>query len=974
VGAIVIGKTISHYEILEELGRGGMGVVYKAEDTKLRRTVALKFLPAQMTRDLEARARFVQEAQAASALDHPNICTIHEIDETDDGSTFIVMACYEGETLKERIKRGPLDPAEALDIAYQVSEGLHEAHEKEIVHRDVKPANIMVTTRGQVKIMDFGLAKLRGQTVLTREGTTLGTVSYMSPEQARGEEVDHRTDIWSLGVVLYEMLTGRRPFRGEYDQAVIYSILNDDPAAPSGIREEVPPEVDAIVLRALKRNPEERFRSVHEFQQALAGIGAGVRRVAESGGAGTSFGRVLRKPAVMIPLIVAVCIIIFFRVRYYREVSRERRVRREVLPEITELVEAEKYYTAYERALQIKDTASDDPVFQQLWAKVTTTTTVLTSPEGADLFIQEYTNPDGMWRSIGRTQLESAVFPRGFFRWRIRKEGYIPIEVARYSRSDTLRFKLDEIGSIPEGMVRVPAGLRRAWIVGFGWFDTAPLPDFLIDKYEVTNEQFQAFVDSGGYRRREYWKHDFVYGDRSLSWDEAMLEFKDRTGRPGPATWELGTFPEGEGDHPVTGVSWFEAAAYAEFSGKRLPTVHHWISTASIRHSAYIIPLSNFGRDGLAPVGSHHGLGRFGEYDLAGNAREWCFNATGGERYLMGGCWSDPSYTFNYPEKRSPFDRSPCSGFRCVKLIDGFDITDAAWQDIPHHPARDYGTVEPVSDEVFEAYRSVYLYDKTPLNARVELMDDEPEHWTIEKISFDAAYGNERMIAYLFIPRDISPPYQTIVLFCGAQALSIRSSNDGKTLNSFGFIDFVIRSGRAALFPIYKSTFERRDGYSIYDPSFTFSDHRSHFIMWRKDFARSVDYLETRDDIDHDRIAYFGSSLGGWMAPLILGQDRRFRTAVLRLVGLPYWEVVDPPFDPVNFITRITIPVLMFNGKYDYIFPHETSQVPFYEHLGTPPEDKRHVLFETAHSTYGHRNEMIRETLDWLDRYMGPVK
>ena len=228
----MIGENISHYKIIEKLGEGGMGVVYKAEDTKLQRVVALKFLPVSMTRDERARARFVHEARAASALDHPNICTIHEIDETEEGHTFIVMAYYEGESLKEKIERGPIEIEEALDIVYQISEGLHEAHEKEIVHRDIKPANIALTTRDQVKIMDFGLAKLRGQTILTREGTTLGTVSYMSPEQARGEEVDHRTDIWSLGVVLYEMITGKRPFKGDYEQAVIYSILNEDPKTP----------------------------------------------------------------------------------------------------------------------------------------------------------------------------------------------------------------------------------------------------------------------------------------------------------------------------------------------------------------------------------------------------------------------------------------------------------------------------------------------------------------------------------------------------------------------------------------------------------------------------------------------------------------------------------------------------------------------------------------------------------------------
>jgi serine/threonine-protein kinase len=261
----MIGKTISHYKIIDELGSGGMGVVYKAEDTKLHRMVALKFLPPPLTRDAGARERFTREAQAASALDHPNVCTIHEIDETDDGRTFIVMACYEGETLRERIGHSPLAIGEALDIACQMAEGLHEAHEKEIVHRDVKPANIMVTGRGQVKIMDFGLAKLREKTILTREGTTLGTVAYMSPEQARGDEVDRRTDIWSLGVVIYEMVTGRRPFKGDYEQAVIYSILNDAPEPMTALRTGVPRELERVTAKALAKDPKDRYQHADEL-------------------------------------------------------------------------------------------------------------------------------------------------------------------------------------------------------------------------------------------------------------------------------------------------------------------------------------------------------------------------------------------------------------------------------------------------------------------------------------------------------------------------------------------------------------------------------------------------------------------------------------------------------------------------------------------------------------------------------------
>ena len=277
----MIGKNVSHYRIIEKLGEGGMGVVYKAEDTKLNRTVALKFLPPSLTRSKEAKRRFIQEAQAASALDHHNICTIHEIDETKpapgepgDGRTFIVMACNEGETLKDKIRcRGevtsPLPIDEAVDIAIQTAQGLKKAHDKGIVHRDIKPANIFMTEDGVVKILDFGLAKLSGQVKITKTGTTMGTVAYMSPEQSRGEKIDHRSDIWSLGVVLYEMVTGQLPFKGDYEQAVIYAILNEEPESISRIRSDIPKNLEQIVNKALVKKTDVRYKDIATMMEEL---------------------------------------------------------------------------------------------------------------------------------------------------------------------------------------------------------------------------------------------------------------------------------------------------------------------------------------------------------------------------------------------------------------------------------------------------------------------------------------------------------------------------------------------------------------------------------------------------------------------------------------------------------------------------------------------------------------------------------
>ena len=268
----MIGKTISHYKILDKLGEGGLGVVYKAEDVKLKRPVALKFLSPELSRDSDSKERFVNEARAASALDHSNICTIYEIGETEDGQLFIAMAFYEGESLRAKIREGTIDLDEAVGIATQIAGGLAAAHGKGIVHRDIKPANIMIASDGTAKIIDFGLAMLAGQMRLTKTGMTSGTAAYMSPEQARGEHLDHRTDIWSLGVVLYELVTGQLPFRGDYETALIYSILNDRPKPMSSVRSGVPSELERVANKALTKNLDDRYKSMNELLDDLRAL------------------------------------------------------------------------------------------------------------------------------------------------------------------------------------------------------------------------------------------------------------------------------------------------------------------------------------------------------------------------------------------------------------------------------------------------------------------------------------------------------------------------------------------------------------------------------------------------------------------------------------------------------------------------------------------------------------------------------
>jgi serine/threonine protein kinase/tetratricopeptide (TPR) repeat protein len=292
----MIGQMVGHYRVLARLGGGGMGVVYKAEDTKLNRTVALKFLPPEMTSDERARARFIHEARATAKLDHPNICTIHEVGETDDGQIWIAMACYDGETLREMINRRPISIAEAIRIARQLASGLDKAHAAGIVHRDIKPANIIVTSDGIVKILDFGLAKLVGGSEITGAGQAVGTASYMAPEQIRAQEIGPYTDIWGLGMVLFELVAGVRPFRGDYPDAALYSILHDDPEPLSSLRPDAPPGLEAVLNTMLQRDPRDRFQSAADViahLDALAGGSSETRTVLLPSASG-SLGRLRR--------------------------------------------------------------------------------------------------------------------------------------------------------------------------------------------------------------------------------------------------------------------------------------------------------------------------------------------------------------------------------------------------------------------------------------------------------------------------------------------------------------------------------------------------------------------------------------------------------------------------------------------------------------------------------------------------------
>jgi dienelactone hydrolase len=951
---------IGPYRIEERLDAGGMGVVYRALDTRLGRQVAIKVGFAQFS------DRFHREARTVATLNHANVCTLHDIGSTPDVPGYLVMEFVEGPTLAARLKSRVMPMEEAVHLARQIAAALAAAHAHGIVHRDLKPANIKITPQGVVKVLDFGLAKhfpgtlalhaertaattAVAEGMVTVAGTVLGTAAYMSPEQAAGLEADARSDVFSFGIMLYEMLCGRRPFTGETPTDVVASIVKDEPSPPRRLRAGVAEPLERILLKCLRKAPAARYASGAELQRDLDAL------VTKPPGRFLSLRAALSGAAVLAALVAG-----YAGWTSYRRHANLRWLEETAVPRITQLIQQDR---ALEALRLYRDAERIDPNSKLLYrlaeGVASQSVAFQTTPPGARIYASDYAAARGddlsEWQFVGISPVTLAEIPNwGYYRLRAVKDGFAPTDQV-FSPGAPVAVTLHANGTVPAGMVWVPETPSTAVLPSIA------LPSFWIDRFEISNRQFHEFVRAGGYQTRKYWKEPFVKAGRSLSWDEAMADFHDLTGRAGPANWSLSAYPEGTADLPVAGVSWYEAMAYAEFAGRSIPTVYEWRRAAPAEYNADVILMSNFSGKGLAAIGAYHGMSTFGAYDMAGNVKEWTANASGTLRYALGGAWDESPYQYHLDDARDPFWRTVSAGFRTVKrptpppaaAFASFERTGV------DRPAR---TAKPADDQAYRLLADLYRYQPSKLDARVERTDQSPQLWTHETVSYKAAYANDRVIAHLFLPKNAAPPYQTIIVLGGAGIEKI------KRIEDFQFpYEFLMRSGRAVMLPAFWGTLER--GPSL--KTLPANEEIDRAIKWSRDLGRSIDYLQTRQDIDARRLGFYSISWGATQTPRLLAVETRLRAAALLSGGLSPGEPSE--VDAWNFAPRYRVPTLMVNGREDFTYPHETNQKLLFDALGTAPADKKLVVYEGGHRNPVTRPDLLGEILTWFDRYLGPV-
>ena len=965
------GERLGAYELLRPLGSGGMADVWLAcrTDGAFERQVALK-IPRLQSRPAEMTARFALECNILATLEYPGIARLYDAGVDASGVPYIAMEYVQGEPLVAWCDARGLDKAARIQLFLQVLEVVAYAHGRQVIHRDLKPSNILVTGQGEVRLLDFGIARLlqpeTDAALLTRVYGLAVTPEYASPEMLRGESIDSRSDIYSLGVVLHELLTGARPAQPTRPAT------GDTTRLHGALRE--------VVAKALQPDPGERYPDAASFAAAL--------RPFADGRAHDLSWRLKPRPLwvaglAALTVLVGMAALLTWTLQ---KRGQERWAREDALPRLQAMIAADDYPAAFDLAREIELVTPRDPILRELEPSYSAKVTFDTAPDGAKVFYRPYVSEEKDWRFVGETPLQEVAVPIGVGLWRIEKEGHDTallalrnpgLQLGNAPDADLrqlvegvdLTIPLADAATSPDGMVLVPTMPALIPFVDDGLVE---VPAFFIDRFEVRNLDFKQFVAAGGYTEAAHWP-DLPFDGRG-EWRTAVAAFVDLTGRPGPSTWRDGTYPDGAADHPVTGVSWYEAAAYCRFRGKELPTAYHWNRAAgSIIEfwesvSSAIVHGSNFGGLKLAPVGRFGSVGPHGTYDMAGNAREWLWTEGSVGRWVAGGAFDEPRYLYLQPAEAPPTVRAPTTGFRCMRPAQAGPANEDLRRPVATLPVDDV-VMEPLGDAAYAVLAQQLDYQTTPFTPRVETVDSSNPAWTVERVTLPSGYDNTSFAVQLFLPTERRPP--TGVIFYMPHVGEFTAPVTTQRFDPAGGgvpLDFLPKAGWVLAVVAFDGAFERQWSAERMQSMSWAERIRLQRRHWRAELGRTIDYLTTRADIDARKLGWFGISFGaGPMLPL-LAIEKRIGAAVLYSGGVGLLSDLHASEQQYNYMPRVTQPVLMLNGRYD-IDATPDAQRRLFELLGTPADEKKQLLFEAGHGNLP-RFQVERETLAWFDRHL----
>ena len=668
-------------------------------------------------------------------------------------------------------------------------------------------------------------------------------------------------------------------------------------------------------------------------------------------------------------LLVLVLILSFF---YVTKDNPHEMILEDVLPEIEEALGQGDVRTVYEKCTAALE-AEENEFLRNYLKKVTRRVDILTNTEGVDVYFRFRFPEEGPWVKLGKTPLLQLDMPSASLAMRFDVAGgSYETNTSAYSLengNNEFILPTEATGSDSPGMVTFVGAKSRLRFPGLDHIGLKEYPPFLISKKEATNQEYALFLNSESYSDTALWDCPVVLGGVKYSCEDLLSKFVDETNSPGPAHWKYSNYPRGQKNYPVTGISWFEASAFARFKGMALPSTYQWSVAASLWSSDQFVPQSNFSKNQLQVVGDEETENQHGLLDIAGNVREWASNSSGdGGKAVLGGCYLDEDYSFNLFYSQPALDRRKGNGVRLVKnLLEGerFASSRAA---IDFGEERDIMSLPSVSDEVFAVYRAPFDdYHKT-LNPVVSGVDlpmlgtTVVDRVDLEDVTADA---DRTLPVYVFRDSKHQGQYKPIIYFPGAGSINTTSTDVLVKSGEFIF-RHLLAEGYAVFHPVYSSTYEKRDEIKSHYPNQSQS-YADHVLAWGQEFKKTIDYIDTLEDMIPGTLSYYGTSWGGYMGNTLLAIDDRVNAAVLYVAGLCF-QPSKKNVEAYLFSPRVTCPLLMLNGKYDMFFPLETSQKPMFELIGTAEVDKKHYVYPSGH--YVPRDSLVKEHLGWLDKYI----